>query len=71
MFLGIEPRLLVAVGVGFGARRFDSLAGPLFDDGEDIACVCMCVCVYVYMLVEEEVWGCRVGKVGCRYSMGV
>lgn len=36
MFLGIEPRLLVEVGVGFGARRFDSSADPLLDDGEGI-----------------------------------
>lgn len=36
VFLGIEPRLLVEVGVGFGARSFDSLAEPLFDDGEGI-----------------------------------
>lgn len=36
VFLGIEPRLLVEVGVGFGARSFDSLADPLLDDGEGI-----------------------------------
>lgn len=35
VFLGIEPRLLVEVGVGFGARSFDSL-DPLLDDGEGI-----------------------------------
>lgn len=39
VFLGIEPRRLVDL-VGLGASRFDSLAGPLFDDeeGEDIVC---------------------------------
>lgn len=36
MSLGIEPRLLVEVGVGFGTRSFDSLADPLLDDGEGI-----------------------------------
>lgn len=36
VFLGIEPRLLVEVGVGFGARSFDSLADPLLDDGDGI-----------------------------------
>lgn len=64
VFLGIEPRLLVAVGVGLGARRFDSLAGPLFDVGEDIV-----TCVWLErrtVMVEMEciidiVWGYRYG----------